>query len=102
MAASYLHKTYGTDFTDLDIPFNLTAGKDQLSFLSNMIDKKINSPLTSSIGRLFDGVSSLVGLRNHSTFEGQAAMELEMAAVSGSYESYPYQVPDKQNPAISI
>jgi len=102
MAASYLHKTYGTDFTDLDIPFNLTAGKDQLSFLSNMIDKKINSPLTSSIGRLFDGVSSLVGLRNHSTFEGQAAMELEMAAVSGSHAPYPYQVPDKQNPAISI
>jgi hydrogenase maturation protein HypF len=45
-----------------------------------MINKRINAPLTSSLGRLFDGVASLVGLRNEVAFEGQAAMELEMTA----------------------
>jgi len=42
-----------------------------------MIEKKINSPLTSSCGRLFDGVAVMLGLRDTVSFEGQAAMELE-------------------------
>lgn len=48
--------------------------------LTQMLAKRINCPLTSSIGRLFDAVASLVGLRQLCRFEGQAAMELEFAA----------------------
>ena len=44
-----------------------------------MLAKKLNSPLTSSMGRLFDAVASLVNLRQQIRFEGQAAMELEFA-----------------------
>ncbi len=44
-----------------------------------MLTKKVNSPVTSSAGRLFDGVAALAGLRARSSFEGQAAMELEFA-----------------------
>lgn len=45
--------------------------------LLQMLEKGINSPLTSSCGRLFDGVAALVGGRTHAQYEGQAAMELE-------------------------
>jgi len=47
------------------------------SMLLQMLDKGINTPLTSSCGRLFDGVAALVGGRTHVQYEGQAAMELE-------------------------
>ena len=45
-----------------------------------MIQKGINCPPTSSLGRLFDGVAVIIGIRNQVNFEGQAAMELEMLA----------------------
>ena len=49
-----------------------------------MIQQGINSPLTSSCGRLFDGVAALIGLRDTVAFEGQAAMELEMIQSQGN------------------
>ena len=59
--------------------------------------EKINSPLTTSLGRLFDGIASIVGIRNHVLFEGQAAMELEMLAsdqVAGIYD-YEWETTDR-------
>jgi hydrogenase maturation protein HypF len=51
----------------------------ELAALKTMLEKKLNSPVTSSAGRLFDAVASLVNLRQQMRFEGQAAMELEFA-----------------------
>jgi hydrogenase maturation protein HypF len=51
----------------------------ELKLLSNMLAKKLNSPLTSSAGRLFDAVAAIIGVRQQTKFEGQAAMELEFA-----------------------
>jgi hydrogenase maturation protein HypF len=51
----------------------------ELSALKGMLRRKLNSPQTSSIGRLFDAVASLANLRQTMRFEGQAAMELEFA-----------------------
>jgi len=58
--------------------------------LAAMLRQGLNSPWTSSVGRLFDAVASLIGVRQIARYEGQAAMELEWLASesseSGSYE----------------
>jgi hydrogenase maturation protein HypF len=63
-----------------------------LSLIRQMLIKELQSPLTSSAGRLFDAVASLAGLRQMSTFEGQAAMELEFAIQPCVGESYPFEL----------
>jgi hydrogenase maturation protein HypF len=58
-----------------------------------MLEKGINAPLTSSCGRLFDAVSSLLNLRHKVTYDGQAAIELEaLAETSNSDETLPFQI----------
>ena len=56
------------------------------------LSQGINTPLTSSIGRLFDGVSALLGIRDRSSYEGQAAVLLEAAAKSGIEDALPYAI----------
>ena len=56
--------------------------------LAKAIAKKINSPPTSSMGRLFDAVSSLLSIRDEVRYEGQAAIELEKIADPGVREEY--------------
>ena len=64
---------------------------NELSLLRQMLEKEVNAPFTSSVGRLFDAVAALVGLRQRASFEGQAAMELEFRAdQSFSGESFPF------------
>ena len=81
MAATYLAQSYGDAFLGLDIPFVRRLDRSKWHALSQMIARGINSPLTSSLGRLFDAVAALLGVRDTALYEGQAAIELEMLAV---------------------
>ncbi|MBI2926152.1 MAG: carbamoyltransferase HypF, partial [Verrucomicrobia bacterium] len=63
--------------------------------LRTMLGRQLNCPLTSSVGRLFDAVASLIGLRHICRFEGQAAMELEFAlSAKASEAAYQFQISD--------
>jgi hydrogenase maturation protein HypF len=80
MAASVLFKAFGKNFMDLDIKYIKEMDIKKLEFIIQMIQKNLNSPLTSSAGRLFDAISSLLCLRHEISHESQAAMELEYVA----------------------
>jgi hydrogenase maturation protein HypF len=59
--------------------------------VQTMLERRFNTPQTSSAGRLFDAVASLVGIRDCSSYEGQAAMELEwLAANTATDPAYPF------------
>jgi hydrogenase maturation protein HypF len=64
----------------------------ELGLLRTMLARRLNSPLTSSVGRLFDAAASLAGLRQQVRFEGQAAMELEFA-LEGIATAEAYDLP---------
>jgi hydrogenase maturation protein HypF len=64
----------------------------ELATLKTMLAKKLNSPVTTSMGRLFDAVASLINLRQQIRFEGQAAMELEFA-LDGVETDETYELP---------
>jgi hydrogenase maturation protein HypF len=90
MAVSYLAKHFGKDVEKMGLPFLAEVDSRKLGVVLQMMEREINSPRTSSCGRLFDAVAALVGLRGTVNFEAQAAIELEMAARdSGSESAYP-------------
>ncbi len=80
MALSYLYTFLGREgvFKHLDLFAGM--GEEKIGILLQQMDKKIHCPLTSSCGRLFDGISALLGLCPSVSYEGQAAAELEMIA----------------------
>ena len=65
------------------------APADEIDVVRRMVDRGFNSPLTSSAGRLFDAVSSVLGVCDDATYEGQAAIELEHLARQGRIQRSP-------------
>lgn len=80
-ALGVLFELFGTRAVErIDLAPVASFSESNLAIIGRMLCRGINSPVTSSAGRLFDAVSALVGIRQITTFEGQAAMELEFAA----------------------
>jgi hydrogenase maturation protein HypF len=99
MAVSYLAHHFGDDFLKLDIPFVRQLDRKKTDLLLRMIKQKINSPLTSSCGRLFDAVAAVIGVRQQVNYEAQAAIELEMSIDrEGDDEAYPFDVLNETKP----
>ena len=88
IALGYAH-ALGLDIADL--PFLQKMDKQAITIVQQQADKKINAPLTSSMGRLFDAVASLSGVRSDVTYEAQAAIEMEVLSKPfiASADSYP-------------
>ena len=92
-ALGLLHKAGWLDDPRLaNRPIQQAFTPEELNTIRTMLDKSLNCPLTSSAGRLFDGIASLLGLRQISTYEGQAAMQLEFA-VDTLCSHAPYPMP---------
>jgi hydrogenase maturation protein HypF len=76
----------------MDLPPLRDFDEADLGLIRQMLVRGLQAPQTSSVGRLFDAVASLTGLRQQMTFEGQAAMELEYAIQSCVSESYAFDI----------
>lgn len=87
IALSYLYHTYGDGVEAEAKTFFERCEKKEANIVLKMIKGSINSPLTSSAGRLFDAVSSLIGVRDFITFEAEAAIELEAIADTDAKEA---------------
>jgi hydrogenase maturation protein HypF len=92
MAAVFLRAAYGSAMETLDLAFIQRLDPVAWRVLSRAADRGLNSPLTSSAGRLFDAVASLLGLRDRVAFEAQAAIELEALAEPEADMLYPTAV----------
>jgi hydrogenase maturation protein HypF len=71
---------------------------DQWRAVVSMAARGVNSPLTSSAGRLFDAAAALLGVRDAISYEGQAAIELEQLADPAELEAYPARLDDRPGP----
>jgi hydrogenase maturation protein HypF len=93
-ALALLHECFGDEFWNLHrlAPVADTTDADR-RVITSMLTHGVNSPRTSSMGRFFDGIASILGLRQTAEFEGQAAMELEFAVADvDDDDSYPFAV----------
>ncbi len=92
MAVSYLYKYYGSSFLDLNLDFLKGIPSYEIDLVISMLDKKINCPLTSSTGRLFDAVAALTNICTKSTFHAEAPMRLEAATNQTTNETYDFVI----------
>lgn len=95
IALSYFYQYFPDRFEKLVEKFYPNLSSQEVEIIQAQITKKINSPLTSSCGRLFDAISSLLGVCQEATYEGQAAIELEMIANSQTSTYLPYSIKEK-------
>lgn len=94
MGLSYIYEAYKSNDNkseDLKSIIIRLYGNDSLSLI-NIIEKNINCPETSSMGRFFDAVSSILNIRNTVTYEGQASIELEACIHNYYPEYYSYNI----------
>ncbi len=92
MALAYLRMAYGDNYLRLNIPLLKRIPVEKTSIIDHMMKRKINSPQTSSMGRLFDAVSSILGICDVSRFEAEAAILLENSIEFGITEHYDYDI----------
>ena len=86
-AVGVLYEMFGTGLFHHPVLRGKYSVKETRLILQ-MLKKKVNAPRTTSIGRLFDAVGAILGIRDRSSFEGQTAMEVEFAACDIEEDEY--------------
>ena len=92
MAVSYLYYAFGNKFLALKIDFLKKFRKRCQAPLIKIIEKGVNSPLTSSAGRLFDGVASLVMAKDTASYEAELPIELQKLAFELCQDAYDFDI----------
>jgi len=95
MALAQLMTLYGEEeVVRLPLQVVRRAGERDVRLIARLLEHGLNTPPTSSAGRLFDAVAALIGLPGtaQATYEGQAAIELELAAHGRVADGYPFQL----------
>jgi hydrogenase maturation protein HypF len=95
MALAQLITLYGeVDTQQLPLAAVREAGERNVRLIARLVERRLNTPPTSSAGRLFDAVATLVGVpgTKRTTYEGQAAIELELTANAPTNRSYPMRL----------
>jgi len=106
VALALLWELYGEAVFEWDwlAPVRSFTGQER-RLLATMLARGVNAPLTTSMGRLFDGVAALIGLHQHVTYEGQGAIALEHVANVAEADAYaipiiaPSNVEDARQPS---
>ena len=101
MAVSWLYKVYGEGFTNMHLPVLRQSAPEDVNMLTGMIDRRINSPLTSGAGRFFDAVASILGLCQVAAFPAQGPMLLEALTRQGCNETYKWSAVIENKPGIN-
>jgi hydrogenase maturation protein HypF len=92
-AIGYIFRLLGEEALE-GLPFLKTVSDVEVGIVIQQVQSSLNSPLSSSCGRLFDAVSALAGVRSEIDYEAQAAIDLEMIAYDKVEEtaSYPFDI----------
>jgi len=100
-ALGLLYEAFGPDGFDSDIARRIYPDSQTRKMILQMIERKVNSPQTSSLGRLFDAAAALTQLAGTNHFEGQAPMLLEAMAKGRSDRVYDYEL-ERDNDMLII
>ncbi len=100
MAVSLLRDTFGEDLWGLKLPVVRKLGRNRMSALVKMIQSGINAPLSSGLGRIFDAVSVILDYRENISYEGEAAIALEMLATGQKEQPYPFALLSGSEPIV--
>ena len=93
-ALGLLHELFNGDSARIEpLAAALGFGENEAALLQSVLARGLHAPVTTSVGRLFDGVAALLGLRQRCSFEGQAAMEVEFAADGAPSAVEPWSMP---------